>query len=166
MGTQKETAGEAVRDGRIEVPLDKNKVAKLTAAFAELSSRKQSWLLQRFPHSEKDTEATERLHDPEVNERTVQEWKKTDESFKLCYDLLKGGLIDWEKHLAVTLEAGNALMAAMENRRILARPWESLNAREASAKSTAINQTLSRVLPSVDKGSASRKNITDIMPED
>jgi hypothetical protein len=153
-------------EGRLQAPLDKDKLAKLTAAFAELSTRKQSWLLQRFPHSETDVEATERLNDASVSARTIQDWKKADVNFMCCYNLLKGGMIDWEKHLAVTLEAGNALVAAMENRKILSRSWESLNAREASAKSTAINQTLTRVLPTVDRDKGSRKGIEDIAPED
>ena len=167
MGTPSGNAATPIDIGdRIDVPLDRDKVSKLSAAFAELSTRKQSWLLQRFPHSETDVEATARLSDSEVTPRTVQDWKRQDINFLCCYNLLKGGLIDWEKHLAVTIEAGNALMAAMENRAILARPWMSLNAREASAKGTAINQTLQRVLSTMDTNRTVRKSIEELVPDD
>lgn len=150
------------RTGTLKVPLDEHKVAQLSAAFSELSTKKQTWLLQRFPHCDMDSECSELLG---LDKRISTDWKRDDPNFALCYNLLKSGLIDWERHLAQSLEAGNALLAAMENRKLLLKSWDTLNAREASAKSATINQTLARVLGQKEGFDINIINIADVLPE-
>lgn len=128
-----------------KVPIDQAKLAQLKAAFEHISWRKQNWLLVRFPGCDTDAETCELVEG--VTKDQVQKWKKDDISFKAAYDLLKGGLIDWEKHIARSLEAGNALLGAMENRKLIEKSWEELeSARAVSAKSAAINQALDRMV--------------------
>lgn len=150
------------RTAKMKVPLDEHKVAQLSTAFSELSTKKQTWLLQRFPHCDTDAEASKLLN---IDVKAPVDWKRDDAQFALCYNLLKSGLIDWERHLAQSLESGNALLAAMENRKLLLKSWDTLNAREASAKSATINQTLARVLGQKEGIDINVINVADVLPE-
>ena len=123
-----------------KAPLDRDLVRQLKIAFAEVSTAKQKWLVTRFPGCETDKEANELCG---VTDGVIRGWKERDITFKAAYNLLKSGLIDWEKHLAYNIISGNALLGALENRKLIEIPWEECSsARIATAKSTAINQAL------------------------
>ncbi len=126
--------------------LDQMQLAKLRQEFGELSLSKQHWLLARFPNCNTDMEATKLCGEPYAK-MTVDHWKRSDKGFRFCYDLMSSGHADWERHLAHSIEDQSALIAAIENRKLLLTPWGDVkSARESSAKATAINQTLERVV--------------------
>lgn len=129
---------------KVDVPIDPKSLEELQKCFEQLSVAQQDFLITRFPHCDTDKQAAEMLSG--MTPAKVDHWKRDDQNFARAYNLLKGRLIDWARHLAQSIEAGNVLLAAAEARKLLLKPWDALNAREASAKGSIVHQTLDRAL--------------------
>jgi len=134
--------------GKFVVPIDRSRLERLAKAFSRLSTLKQNFLLTRFPSCETDRDAMSRMKESEweVVESQLANWKKNDMDFRTAYDLMKEGIVDLAAHLARTIEQGNAVLAAMENRKLIMLPWDKVSARAATAKSAACNQALDRIV--------------------
>lgn len=120
-----------------------SELRELITAFVDLSVLKQSWLITRFPGCDTDKEALEKT---ELTKSVLDSWKRQDKDFATCYSLMYRGIPGWEKALTKALEEGNALIAALELRKMLQTPWKDTEgARWASAKATMINQALGKL---------------------
>jgi len=120
--------------------------------------------LARFPNGGTDAEALEiasRRRDSPITAHQLGAWQSHNSDFVRAYDILSTRLVDWQKHLAMSLEAGNAVKAAMENRRLLDMPWEDLDSRKSTAKAQAAQGALERVV-----GKHERVDVTVVRIED
>ena len=133
---------------RIKIPVDHKALSELETLFPRLSATKQDWLLARFPFSDTDEEATETVNrnGKELAHSTVKGWKQKDLDFSRTYSLLAGRCIDWSAYISMSVEAGNAVLGALAVRELLKKPWAALTAREATAKMTAAQASLDRVV--------------------
>ena len=150
--------------GKVQVPVDRSKLETLMRLFTGLSVAQQDFLITRFPHCNTDKEAVGLLSCG-TTDNMVDHWKRSDPDFKRCYDLLASRLIDWAGYLASDIEAGNALLGALENRKLLLRPWEDLGAREATAKAQAANQALDRIVGKKTTLDVHVVRVEDIIPK-
>jgi len=151
--------------GRFVVPIDRTRLETLATSFGKLSTVKQNFLLTRFPSCDTDRDAMERMKESEweVNEAQLANWKRNDPDFKLAYTLMKEGIVDLAAHLARTLEQGNAVLAAMENRKLIMLPWKDISARTSTAKSSACNQALDRIVGKKETVQVASVHIDDLL---
>lgn len=154
-------------EGKVNVPIDHNALQELLDIFGQLPGVQQDWLLTRFPVAETDEEATELVvrGGRTLSHSTVKGWKGKSAEFKRAYDLLSGRLIDWAKHLVMSIEAGNAIIAAMEKRRLLTKPWSELQAREATAKMQGIEASLDRTVGRKQEVDVNIIRVEDLIPK-
>lgn len=143
-----DVAAEAMdTDGkRLRVPVDPLALQELKDCFAELGQTKQMWLLTRYPFCDTDEEASRRMVDggTPISLSTVRGWKQRDPAFRRCCDLMAGRLVDWVAHIVMSIEAGNAILGAIEARRLLERSWEDCDARTSTAKAQAAQASMDR----------------------
>ena len=153
---------------KVEVPVDRAALAELLGLFGHLSRLKQDYLLTRFPHCDSDEEAVGLLvaQGEKITSSMMKGWKSQDTSFRRAYELLSGRLVDWAKYIAMSVEAGNALLGALESRRLIARPWADLSAREASAKMQAIQASLDRVVGRKQEVDVNVRRIEELVPRE
>jgi len=150
------------------VPVDKQKLEELARAFAELPHIKQMFLLTRFPGCETDLEAIGLMDAKfEMTANKLGGWKRSDALFLHAYELMKSGIVDLEAHLARTIEQGNAILAAMENRKLILTPWSAIkDGRTAAAKSSACNQALDRIVGKRENVALIATKLADVVPKE
>lgn len=161
-----EDVAQVVEGSRVAVPIDTQQVNQLSRLFAQLSVVKQDFLLTRFPHCDSDEEACRLMVErgDRCTTNMTDRWKATDGTFKECYRILSGRLVDWARFLAYDIEAGNALLAAIENRKLLLMPWKDLGAREATEKGKAGSNALDRIIGRKQQVDARIIKIEDLLP--
>ena len=143
----------ATSDGRrIDVPIKAADVAELTQVFQQLTVTQQDWLILRFLSGETDEETTHMLNarlavrSKSVQPDTVRRWKSRNTEFRRAYDLMASRMVDWAKFFVMQIEAGNAVLGALEVRQILLKPWDALDSRGVTAKMTAAQGSIERVV--------------------
>ena len=154
--------------GRVALPIDKTQLDELTRCFRSLTTVQQDFLVTRFPHCETDKEAAGLLHDEgrDITADKVDVWKRRDVTFARAYELLSGRIIDWAKYIATDIEAGNALLGALEARKLIRKSWDDLSAREATAKMQAISQSLDRVVGKKERIEVNALRLIDLLPKE
>lgn len=151
---------------RVTVPLDPAQLDELVTVFGSLSTLKQNWLLIRFPRCESDAEACRIVtaQGDHVTDEMIKQWKRRDSAFEQAYTLLSSRCIDWARHLAYSIEAENAVFAAMEKRRLIQVPWGDLDGRGTTAKMQACSDSIDRVLGKEKQSGVAVILLTDLIP--
>jgi len=126
----------------------------------QLSRAQMSWLVCRLECST-DAEAITSL---QVKKSTVDAWKQKRQFYNL-YTQVLSPTPDLIRDFVLAIESLNALVAAREKLALIDMPWEGLQAREASAKSSLMRDTLDRVAPKNQRPEASEESMKEIIME-
>ena len=150
----------------VTVPLDPSALEELVGLFSAQPTLRQDWLLIRFPRCESDAEAV-RIAISEgmaVSVDIVKTWKHRDPEFLRVYELLSSRCVDWARHLAFSIEAENAVYAAMQKRKLILTPWDDMDGRQVTAKMQACSDSIDRVLGKEKQAGTAIILLTDLIP--
>ena len=114
----------------------------LRDAFITLAVNQQDFIVKRAS-CDKDTLACEGVG---ISVSLLTKWKQ-DESFRQVYDAVVSTPSEIIGELIIAIETVNALEAVKQKRDLLRTPWSELTARDSTAKSQMITDSLERIVP-------------------
>ena len=131
----------------------------LEALLVRLPERQMKWLVRRVMEDTDIAACGDKEDEFHTPVATVSNWKSISPAFYRAYELAVTRHKDFQLSLVMAIERFMALRAVTEKAILISTPWAGMGAREISAKTQLITDTLDRIAPKTRKTEA-KKSVT------